>query len=137
MQWNGNVELFVPSNITSTIINIDGTVTPPTPLTNTLGALPKKIKNGRAYIMVSLCDHSMFDRYYKDDLLNICLKDTCESGQDALIIKEDDNVYLRQVVFDGENIILSPRNKDFCESEIHKKTTIQILGVVEGAVRIN
>ena len=125
MNWNDNVELFIPSNITSSIVNIDGTIETPEPPEYTAETLPSKSRNGRNYIMVTLRDHSMFDRYYKDDILNVRLQETCCDGQDALILLENGSVRLRRVCITEDAIILKPLN------------TIQILGVVEGAVRIN
>ena len=137
MNWNDNVELFIPSNITSSIVNIDGTIETPEPPEYTAETLPSKSRNGRDYIMVTLRDHSMFDRYYKDDFLNVRLQETCCDGQDALILLENGSVRLRRVCITEDTIILKPLNTEFYEEETYPKDTIQILGVVEGAVRIN
>lgn len=137
MNWNDNVELFIPSNITSSIVNIDGTVETPEPPEYTAETLPRKSRNGRDYIMVTLRDHSMFDRYYKDDILNVCLQETCSDGQDALVLLENGSVRLRRICITEDTIILKPLNTEFYEDETYPKETIQILGVVEGAVRIN
>ena len=137
MNWNDNVELFIPSNITSSIVNIDGTIETPEPPEYTAETLPSKSRNGRDYIMVTLRDHSMFDRYYKDDILNVRLQETCCDGQDALILLENGSVRLRRVCITEDMIILKPLNTEFYEEETYPKDTIQILGVVEGAVRIN
>ena len=137
MNWNDNVELFIPSNMTSSIVNIDGTIETPEPPEYTAETLPSKSRNGRNYIMVSLSDHSMFDRYYKDDILNVRLQETCCDGQDALILLENGSVRLRRVCITEDAIILKPLNTEFYEEETYPKDTIQILGVVEGAVRIN
>ena len=137
MNWNDNVELFIPSNITSSIVNIDGTIETPEPPEYTAETLPSKSRNGRDYIMVTLRDHSMFDRYYKDDILNVRLQETCCDGQDALIFLENGSVRLRRVCITEDTIILKPLKTEFYEEETYPKETIQILGVVEGAVRIN
>ena len=137
MNWNDNVELFIPSNITSSIVNIDGTIETPEPPEYTAETLPSKSRNGRNYIMVTLRDHSMFDRYYKDDILNVRLQETCCDGQDALILLENGSVRLRRVCITEDTIILKPLNTEFYEEETYPKDTIHILGVVEGAVRIN
>lgn len=137
MNWNDNVELFIPSSITSSIVNIDGSIDTPDPLEYTAETLPMKSRNGRNYIMVTLRDHSMFDRYYKDDILNVCLQETCSDGQDALVLLENGSVRLRRICITEDTIILKPLNTEFYEDETCPKETIQILGVVEGAVRIN
>lgn len=137
MKWNDNVTLFIPSNITSAIVNIDGSMELPEPQEYTTETLPKKSRNGRDYIMVTLCDHSMFDRYYKDDILNICLQETCTDGQDALVLLENGSVRLRRVYSTEDTIILKPLNTEFYEEETYPRENVQILGVVEGAVRIN
>ena len=137
MNWSDNVERFIPSNITSSIVNIDGTIETPEPPEYTAETLPSKSRNGRNYIMVTLRDHSMFDRYYKDDILNVRLQETCCDGQDALILLENGSVRLRRVCITEDAIILKPLNTEFYEEETYPKDTIQILGVVEGAVRIN
>ncbi|WP_195267827.1 S24 family peptidase [Eubacterium sp. 1001713B170207_170306_E7] len=137
MNWNDNVELFIPSDSASAIVNIDGSIEVPEPQASTAETMPKKIRNGREYILVTLRDHSMFDRYYKDDILNIGLQDTCENGQDALVLLENGNVRLRRVYYEEDTLILKPLNTEFYEVESCPKTSVQILGVVEGAVRIN
>lgn len=106
MNWNDNVELFIPSNITSSIVNIDGTIETPEPPEYTAETLPSKSRNGRDYIMVTLRDHSMFDRYYKDDILNVRLQETCCDGQDALILLENGSVRLRRVCITEDTIDL-------------------------------
>lgn len=137
MNWNDNVELFIPSSITSCIVNIDGTIETPESPEYTAETLPSKNRNGRDYIMVTLRDHSMFDRYYKDDILNVCLQETCCDGQDALVLLENGSVRLRRICITEDMIILKPLNTEFYEDETYPKETLQILGVVEGAVRIN
>lgn len=137
MNWNDNVELFIPSSITSSIVNIDGSIDTPDPLEYTTETLPMKSRNGRNYIMVTLRDHSMFDRYYKDDILNVCLQETCSDGQDALVLLKNGSVRFRRICITEDTIILKPLNTEFYEDETYPKGTIQILGVVEGAVRIN
>ena len=122
MNWNDNVELFIPSNITSSIVNIDGTIETPEPPEYTAETLPSKSRNGRNYIMVTLRDR---------------LQETCCDGQDALILLENGSVRLRRVCITEDTIILKPLNTEFYEEETYPKDTIQILGVVEGAVRIN
>ena len=137
MNWNDNVELFIPSSITLSIVNIDGSIEAPEPQEYTTESLPRKIRNGHEYIMVTLRDHSMFDRYYKDDILNICLQENCSDGQDALVLLENGNVRLRRVYIVENTIILKPLNIEFYKEETYPKETVKILGVVEGAVRIN
>ena len=137
MNWNDNVELFIPSSITSCIVNIDGTIETPESPEYTAETLPRKNRNGRDYIMVTLRDHSMFDRYDKDEILNVCLQETCCDGQDALVLLENGSVRLRRICITEDMIILKPLNTEFYEDETYPKETLQILGVVEGAVRIN
>lgn len=99
--------------------------------------LPLVHRNGARYFMVILTDHSMFDRFYKEDLLTVRLQNTCSSGQDAVVILPDDTVTAAQLTYQDATARLSYYNRDTYSSVTFPKDAITILGVICGAVRIN
>ncbi|MEG0811066.1 MAG: S24 family peptidase [Eubacterium sp.] len=122
MKFNNNALLFTLENSDLTV-NYD--------------TLPIKKRNGQDFIMITLTDHSMFDRYYKDDILTIRLQKTCENGTDALVLLPDNSVILRQVFYKNDQILLKAINNEFYDEQLFPKNTIQIIGIVIKAIRIN
>ncbi|MEF9919262.1 MAG: S24 family peptidase [Eubacterium sp.] len=122
MKFNNNALLFTLENSDLTV-NYD--------------TLPIKKRNGQDFIMITLTDHSMFDRYYKDDILTIRLQKTCENGTDALVLLPDNSVILRQVFYKNDQILLKAINNEFYDEQHFPKNTIQIIGIVIKAIRIN
>ncbi|MDO4288684.1 MAG: S24 family peptidase [Eubacterium sp.] len=120
MEWNDNVEPF------DFVKEFD----PEAPL-------PIKRRGGFDFLTVILKDHSMFDRYFKEDLLNIRLQDHCDDNQEALVMIGGGRVTLRIVQRDGDDVTLLPFNREFYETETLPADQIQILGVVQNAIRIN
>ncbi len=120
MQWNDNVEPF------DFVKEFDPE-----------GPLPIVHRNGLDYLCVMLTDHSMYDRYFKEDLLNVRMQDHCETGQEALVVINDDRVTLRQIRKNEETIDLIPFNRDSFEIESYPLDQVKILGVVQNAIRIN
>ena len=119
MEWNDNVEPF----------DFVNDFNPEAPL-------PIKHRGSFDFLTVILKDHSMFDRYFKEDLLNIRLQDHCDDGQEALVVINGQKVTLRIYKKEGDNVTLIPFNKEFYTVETFPSSQVQILGVVQNAVRI-
>ncbi len=99
--------------------------------------LPIVHRGGQDYIMVTLTDHSMFDRFFKEDLLRVSLQDKFEEGDDVLMILPNGSVACGIIRSSKDTLELVPFNQEFYETQSYAKDAIQILGVVRGAVRIN
>jgi len=118
MKWNKNVK---PFDMATGI------------LTDESQELPLD-SNGQT-ITLNLMDSSMYERFYKDDVLIAEKKDACEDGDNAIVLLPDDSVLLREFHEEGDQVTLKPVCSEFFEESTFKKSEIKVLAVVRKALR--
>lgn len=125
MNWQHNAIPFVPA----LALNDDWT-------DYTIDDLKKLCGGNSKMIQVTLTDNSMYDRYYKDDLVNIaCGVDMPENG-DALIRLPDDSVIFRCYTIDDDKVTVYPFFEDFEAKQTYNAGEITLIGLAKNVVRI-
>ena len=118
MKWNKNIK---PFDMATGI------------LTDESQTLPLD-SNGQT-VTLNLMDNSMYDRFYKDDVLIAEKKDTCEEGDNAIVLLPDDSVLLREFHQKGDQVSLKPVCTEFFDEETFQRAEIEVLAIVKRALR--
>ena len=96
---------------------------------NTLGS--------SSILQINLLDHSMYDTYQKDDIINICSASDWTSGQDVLGLLPNKVVIFRRIVSCDDGMLhLIALNSDF-ESYVIPQSDFTLLGIAKGIIRLS
>lgn len=126
MNWSHNAIPFVPS----LALNDDWT-------DYSIETLKELCMGSPQMLQITLSDNSMYDRYYKDDMVNIkAVKEIPESG-DALIVLPDDSVIFRCYERSENSIKIFPYYEEFEEAQTYDPKAVTIVGIATKVVRIN
>ena len=124
MIWNKNVEPFIPS----LILNDDWSDYSIEELVD--------LSIGRNMLQIVLHDNSMYERFFKNDVITIkILGNDFPQEEDALILLPDNSLIFRHYEIQDDKIILSPLYDEFCEKESYPINAIKIIGVAVTVMR--
>ena len=93
------------------------------------------LKGGKEYFALKVKGNSMEPKYLNGDTIIVLKQNDCESGQDCIVMVNDDDGTFKRVFKSNTGIILHPLNNEFTPTfysneEVLNKP-IKILGVVK------
>lgn len=91
---------------------------------------------GKHALQISLTDNSMYDRYYRDDIINLRLGADLPAAADGLILLPDASVIFRSYAIADGQVTLTPCYADFGGTESYPQEDVHIIGVANGIMRV-
>lgn len=93
------------------------------------------LKGGKQYFGLKVKGNSMEPEYLDGDTLILLKQDTCESGDDCVVMINGDDGTFKRVFKNSDGIILQPLNSQYAPlvftNEQIEKLPVRILGVVD------
>jgi hypothetical protein len=103
----------------------------------TIDELIELSSGGKHALQISLTDNSMYDRYYRDDIVNLHLGGDLPEAADGLIVLPDASVIFRSYTIADGQVTLTPYYADFGEPQSYPEADVQIIGVANGIMRVS
>lgn len=124
MNWNHNATPFIPS------MALNDQLEEYTPLD-----LAAKSMGPKDILQIELLDNSMYDRYYKDDIISIKMVPTLPPSGEGLIRLPDDSVIFRAFVIHDTTVSIGPLYDEFGPFEEYEGKEVEIIGIASGIIR--
>ncbi|MGL4282340.1 hypothetical protein [Eubacterium aggregans] len=127
MNWNHNITPFIQSMA----LNNDWSSYSITDLAELYMGTAQKLQ-------ASLTDNSMYDRYYKDDVVNFKMNPAeIPTAADGMILLPDDSVIFLCYAIDEDTITLTPLYTEADSPQCYKVSDVTILGLPCGIIRVS
>ena len=96
---------------------------------------PEMTKGGKEYFAVKVKGDSMQPKYIDGDVLIVLKQDSCENGQDCIVMVNGNDGTFKRVFIADNGITLQPLNNDympvFYSNKDVKEKPVRILGIVK------
>lgn len=138
---NDNQEFTLNAPPSSAIVFVYGTIPAGVPMEciediiDTEEISADMLKGGKQYFGLKVKGNSMEPEYLDGDTLILLKQDTCESGDDCVVMINGDDGTFKRVFKNSDGIILQPLNSQYAPlvftNEQIEKLPVRILGVVD------